>query len=167
MARKVFYTFRYKTDSHRVQLVKNMGALEGQPILSSNDWEDVKSGGDPAIEKWIDENMSGKSCDLVLIGATTAGRKWVKYEIKKAWNDGRGLVGVYIQNLKDLSGAQTDKGRNPFDDFTVGANKASMSSVVKSYNPPYSDGKAVYDYIASNIESWVEEAIKIRNSFKG
>lgn len=167
MARKVFYTFRYKTDSHRVQLVKNMGALEGQPILSSNDWEDVKSGGDAAIQRWIDGNMSGKSCDVVLIGATTAGRKWVKYEIKKAWDDGRGLVGVYIHNLKDMTGAQTEKGRNPFEDFTVGSNKKSMSSIVKTYDPPYANSKDVYDYISSNIAAWVEEAIDIRNNFKG
>ncbi len=53
MARKVFHSFHFKRDSHRVALVRNMGIVEGQPVLSSNQWEDVKRGGDAAIKAWI------------------------------------------------------------------------------------------------------------------
>ena len=120
MSRKVFYSFDFKADSQRVAKVKNMGVVEGQTILSSNEWEDVEAGGDSAIQAWIDEQMTGKWCVILLIGASTAGRTWVNYEIKKAWADGRGLVGVHIHNSTDLSGGQTAKGRNPFSDFTVG-----------------------------------------------
>lgn len=165
MARKVFYTFRYSNDSHRVQQVKNMGVVEGQPLLSANGWEDVKSGGDAAIQEWIDNNMSGKSCDVVLIGSATAGRKWVKYEIKKAWNDGRGVVGIFIHNLKDLNQQQSSIGRNPFDDFVVGSDKTALSSIVKAYNPPYSTSTNVYSYVKDHIADWVEEAIEIRKNY--
>jgi hypothetical protein len=109
--------------------------------------------------------MSGKSCDIVLIGSSTAGRKWVKYEIKKAWNDGRGLVGVYIHNLKDLNQQQSSMGINPFDAFTVGSDKAALSSIVKAYNPPYSTSTNVYSYIKDHIADWVEEAIEIRKNY--
>src|SRR5215211_3207137 len=112
MARKTFYSFNFKDDSQRVAKIKNMGVVEGQTILSSNAWEDVKAGGDSAIKKWIDEQMAGKSCVVVLIGAGTAGRRWVNYEIKKGWADKRGLVGVYIHNLTDLNDNQTTKGTN-------------------------------------------------------
>ena len=165
MAHRVFYTFRYKTDSHRVQQVKNMGVVEGQPILSSGDWEDVKAGGDKAIEAWIDDNMKGKSCDVVLIGSSTAGRRWVKYEIRKAWEGSKGLVGIYIHNLKNLDGKQSSKGKNPFDNFTIGSDKAALNSVVKTYDPPFTTSTNVYNYISENIEKWVEEAIKIRNNY--
>jgi hypothetical protein len=67
-----------------------MGVVEGQRLLSSNDWEDVKKGGDKAIKRWIDEQMKNKSCAVVLIGYGTAGRKWINYEIEKAWEDGGG-----------------------------------------------------------------------------
>jgi len=87
MARAVFYSFHYKPDNWRASKVRQMGALEGNQLLSDNDWEDVTSGGEQAIENWIAEQMRGKSCEVVLIGASTAGRKWVKYEIEKAWDD--------------------------------------------------------------------------------
>jgi len=32
--------------------------------------------------EWIDEQMAGKSCVVVLIGSKTAGRDWVEYEFK-------------------------------------------------------------------------------------
>jgi MTH538 TIR-like domain (DUF1863) len=162
MARRVFHSFHYERDSHRVQLVKNMGVVEGQPLLSSNAWEEVKKGGDEAIQKWIDEQISGKSCVVVLTGSKTAGRKWVSYEIKKGWNDGKGLLGVHIHGLKDLTGKQDAKGANPFASFTVGTDKTKLSSIVKSYDPPYRASTDVYNHIKTNLESWVEEAIRIR-----
>jgi hypothetical protein len=160
LARKVFNTFHYKPDVHRVSQVRQMGAIEGQPILTTNKWEEIEEAGDSAIEDWIDEQMKGKSCSVVLIGTSTAGRKWVKYEIRKAWGDGKGVVGVYIHGLKNLGGEQSTKGRNPFDDFTIG--DKSMSSIVKAYDPPYSTSTYVYDNIKSNLADWVEEAIEIR-----
>jgi hypothetical protein len=45
-----------------------MGAIEGQKILDSQDWESVKRRGRAAIEKWIDEQMRGKSAVVVLVG---------------------------------------------------------------------------------------------------
>jgi hypothetical protein len=162
VARRVFHSFHYQRDSRRVQQVKQMGVLEGQPLLSSNRWEEIKRAGEPAIKRWIAEQMSGKSCVVVLIGSQTAGRKWVKYEIENGWNDKKGLVGVYIHNLKDPITGTDIKGRNPFGDFTVGSDKKKLSAIVKAYDPP--SGNA-YGYIKNNVEGWVEEAIKIRNNF--
>jgi len=163
MPRKVFYSFRYSIDHWRVQQIKQIGSVEGSPLLSSNAWEEIKKGGKPAIQKWIDDNMNGTSCTVVLIGSTTAGRDWVKYEITKAWGDKKGLVGVYIHNMKDENSKQSSKGRNPFDDFTVGGK--SMSSIVKTYDPPHTISTDVYDHIRNNLSAWVEEAIKIRGSY--
>ena len=84
----VFYSFHYSRDAWRVQQVVNMGALEGQPILNSQEWESIKRQGDRAIEKWIADKMKHKEA-VVLVGSETASRRWVKYEITKAWNDKR------------------------------------------------------------------------------
>jgi hypothetical protein len=92
MARKVFYSFHFDNDCVRTSQVRNIGALEGNTPVSSNKWEEVKRGGDAAIKKWIADNMSGRSCIVVLVGSQTASRPWVKYEIKKGWEDGKGIL---------------------------------------------------------------------------
>ena len=162
MLRKVFTSFHYVPDNWRANQVRNMGKVEGNSIVTSNKWEEVTKGGDSAIEKWIDDNMFGKSCVVVFVGAKTAGRKWINHEIKKAWNDGKGLVGIHVHNLKDSDGNQAIKGRNPFEGITV--NGKSLFSIIKCYDPPFSTSSNVYSYIEANIKGWIEEAIEIREN---
>lgn len=162
MARRVFFSFHYKPDNWRAAQVRNIGVVEGNAPVSDNDWEQVKRGGDKAIQNWIDGQLKGRSCTIVLIGEKTAKRKWINYEIKTSWDSGKGVLGIYIHNLKDSEELQASKGRNPFDAFTVGDKE--LSSIVKAYNPPYSSSKYVYDYIGANIDDWVEEAISIQNN---
>ena len=97
---------------------------------------------------------------MVLIGSRTAGRKWIKYEIKKAWGDGKGVVGIHIHNLKNQDGDQSSKGANPFAGLKVG--QTDLSDIVKRYDPPYKTSTHVYDHINANIADWVEEAITTR-----
>ncbi len=137
-----------------------MGVVEEQPILSANKWEEIENQGDAAVKKWIDDNLKGKSCLIVLIGQRTASRKWVQYEIKKAFDDGKGVFGVYIHNLKDSVGNQASMGQSPFDGFTVGSDP--LSKWAKVYNPPYTTSSNVYDYIKNNLADWVEKAIDLR-----
>lgn len=162
MARRVFYSFHYKPDNWRASQVRNMGVIEGNRPVTDNEWEQITRGGDEAIEKWINGQLDGKSCAVGLIGANTAGRKWIKYEIKKAWNDNKGILGIFIHNLKDKDGNQSGKGRNPFEDFTI--NGKNLSSIVEAYDPPYSTSTYVYDHIKENLTKWVEEAITIREN---
>ncbi len=164
MARKVFYSFHYKPDNWRASQVRQMGVIEGDAPVSDNDWEKVTKGGDAAIEKWIDGQMSGKSCAVVLIGAETAGRKWIEQEICKAWNDKKGVLGIYVHKLRNSDQKQSAKGANPFDPISFGANKAKLSTVVKAYDPPSSDSTEVYAYIKEHLSDWVEVAIKIRDA---
>ncbi len=165
MARFVFFSFHYHPDNWRAAQVRNAGVVDGNAPVSDNDWEQITRGGDAAIQRWIDGQLSGKSCAVVLIGSATAGRKWIKYEIEKAWNDGKGLLGVYIHNLKDRTGQQSARGVNPFDDFTMKRDKAKLSSIVKVYDPPSISSTLVYDYIKQNFPNWVEEAIRIRSNY--
>ena len=103
MARKAFFSFHYDADNWRVSQVRNIHVVEENRVLSSNEWEQVKKGGDTAIQRWIDGEMYGKSCVIVLVGTGTANRKWINYEISRGWNDGKGVVGVRINGLKIAS----------------------------------------------------------------
>lgn len=150
----VFYSFHFDNDVFRVQQIRNMGVIEGNEPVSANDWEQLKRKGDAAVERWIDDNMKYKRCVVVLIGSNTASRPWVKYEIKKAWDDGRGLLGIYIHNLKCPRTGTCVKGRNPFELFNVGGRP--MVNLVQVYDPSTWDA---YGDIARNMQSWVASAI--------
>jgi len=165
MARKVFFSFHYKPDCWRASQVRNIGVVEGNTPVADNDWETITKKGDEAIQKWIDDQIKGKSCSIVLIGTDTAGRKWIKYEIEKSWNDGKGVVGVFIHNLKNKDGLQASKGRNPFDDFTMKKDGRKLSTIVKAYDPPYSTSTDVYDHIKKKLSEWVEEAVRTRDAY--
>lgn len=144
----------------RAAQIRNIGAIEGNKPVSENEWEEVKKKGDKSIEKWIDENMKYRSCVIVLIGEETAQRKWVKYEIQKAWNEGKGLLGIYIHNINCPRNGKCNKGENPFEQFKL--NGTNFSKIVKCYNPTRYDA---YNDIKNNIENWIEEAIEIRNQY--
>lgn len=165
MARRVYQSFHYARDAQRVAQVRQIGAIEGQPLLTSNAWEEVTRGGNAAIRRWIGRQMRGKSCVLVLIGTYTSSREWVNYEIERGWKEGRGLLGVHIHNLKNLQGQQSTKGSNPFYKFTERSSNRNLASVVPVHDPPYASSRYVYNYIAENLGLWIEEAIDVRGRF--
>ncbi len=168
MARKVFFSFHFANDFSRTQQVRNMNLLEGNPTVTANKWETIKQSGEAAIKKWIDDNMSGKSCVVVLVGSNTSDRKWVKYEIQKAWEAKKGVLAIHINKLKDLSGNTSTKGSNPFDKVTIveDGKNLTIGSAGCIKTPSGTDSKETYATIASNIDDWIEEAIKNREKYK-
>jgi hypothetical protein len=163
MARNCFYSFHYKPDNARASQVRNIGAIEGNRPASDNDWETVTKGGDEAIKKWIANQMKGTTCAVVLVGTGTANRKWINYEIIKAWDEKLGVVGICIHGLKNLNGEMSNKGNNPFDFIGYGSTGKMLSSIVKCYNPVGATSKERYDWISTHLANAVEEAIGIRN----
>ena len=167
--RQIFYSFHYDNDVFRVQQIRNIGALEDNEPVSANAWEEVKKGGDKGIEKWITDNMKNRTCVVVLVGEETSLRPWVRYEIRKAWLEGKGLLGIHIHNIKcaktikanSYSSGKCNKGANPFDSFTISGKE--LSRIVQCYNP---DPSNAYNEIKENLEKWVEHAIEIRNKYE-
>lgn len=176
MKRQVFYSFHYGNDAWRTQIVRNIGAIEGNTPVSASTWEEVKRKGDSAIKKWIDDNMKYRSCVIVLVGSETANRPWVQYEIKHAWEEGKGIVCIDIHHLKNQYGLACLQGENPLSKFFIDktinyiakrdtvadGNELRLSTVCKFYHPSAGN---TYNDIANNIESLVEEAIRIRNQY--
>jgi hypothetical protein len=162
MPRRTFYSFHYQPDNWRASQVRNIGVVEGNRPCTDNEWETVCRSGDERIKRWINDQMSGRTVTIVLIGSGTANRKWIDYEIVESWNRNMGLFGIYVHNLKDSSGLQSRKGRNPFAGFNVG--QKTLESLVQAYDPPYSDSRSVYQYITNNIEGWIENALVHRRS---
>lgn len=154
----VFYSFHYERDVHRVQLIRNMGSVEGQKLLNAQEWEAVRVNSDDAIRNWIEEQMKWKSTVVVLIGAETASRRWVKYEIQRAWDLRKPLLGIRIHGLSSM-GSTDVAGPDPF----CSINGFGRNPGLPIFDPTQLnfwgkiDSKATYDKLASNLKSWVEQ----------
>ena len=152
MAKSVFYSFHYERDVNRVQLVRNVNALEGQPLLNGQRWEEVQRKGASAIQEWIHGQMAYKKAVIVLIGQQTASRPWVRYEIEKAWFDKKPLLGVRIHGLSSFG--QVDRpGPNPFDKANVGAGIPIFDPTAKDWRGTV-DSQESYNNLVRNMEQW-------------
>lgn len=115
MAHRTFFSFNYEEDIWRASNVRNSGALNQEDVefIDASLWEEAEAQGDDAIKKLIDGALSKATVTAVLIGANTASRKWVKYEIDESIRLGKGLFGVHIYRIKDQNGNESEQGENP------------------------------------------------------
>lgn len=160
MARKVFFSFHYKRDAWRASQVRNCNVIaneDGFGFIDSVEWEKIQREGDEAIERWINAQLKGTSVSVILIGAETASRPWVHYEILRSWNRGNGIVGVWIHNLKAEDRTIDPPGKNPFVHFRL-TDGTCLSSICKVYDWSGGDGR-------NHLGEWVEEAVGIRAKY--
>lgn len=141
MARKVFFSFHYQRDLWRVNVVRNSATVEGVSVAGFQDqslWEETEKKGVDAVRNLIDKGLEGTSVTVVLIGAETASRTFVSYEIEKSIARGNGLLGVRVNDIKDQSG-RTD---------TPGAVPVALTKA----------GVPVYTWEYGRLGEWVEKA---------
>jgi len=156
MARRVFFSFHYKRDIWRAEIVRNSWVTkpdrEAAGFLDTAEREKLKRQGKEVVKRWIDKQLEGTSVTAVLIGAETSSRKWIKYEIEKSYERGNGLLGIYIHNIEDKDGNTDTKGNNPFDNISQDGKKEYLSKIYYiSYDWVNDDGY-------NNFGKWVERA---------
>ncbi|WP_294353657.1 TIR domain-containing protein [uncultured Sphingomonas sp.] len=116
MARRVFFSFHYDRDIWRVNQIRNIGEIVGVAAAGFHDaslWEDAKTKGDKAIKALIDNGLANTSVTVVCIGAKSAGRKYIDYEIEQSIARGNGIVALRINHLKDKTGMTDPVGATP------------------------------------------------------
>jgi hypothetical protein len=156
MARQVFFSFHYERDIWRANQVRNSWVTQDRQAAGFWDaasWESVKRGGEEAIKRWIREQLKGTSVTAVLIGAETAGRKYVEYEIQESYKKGNGMLGIYIHNMRTQMGATDQQGPNPFGQLSIDRNGRRV---------PLTEFYHTYDWVRDNgyenFGRWVETA---------
>jgi hypothetical protein len=110
MARRVFFSFKYE-DVSRAMVVRNSWVIQGREAAGFIDaaaFESLKRQGDAAIKRWIDDQLTGTSVTVVLVGGLTCSSRWVKYEVEQSKYLGHGLLGVDISKIRDLRGGTSD-----------------------------------------------------------
>lgn len=150
MARRVFFSFYYERDVWRASQIRNSWVTkpdrQAAGFFDKAEWEEVKRKTDPEIKKWINKQLDGTSCTVVLIGAETSDRKWVRYEIEESLRRGNGVIGVKIHNLKDQNGEIDSEGST---DFGLIDGKHTFEELFSIYDWKEDDG---YE----NFADWLE-----------
>ena len=159
MARRTFFSFHYERDIWRTSRVRNSWVTKEDRkdagFWDAASWEDVKKKGEDAIKKWINEQLKDTSVTVALIGAETSNRDYVKYELKRSWEKGNGILGIYIHQMKDSDGKTDKKGDNSFGPLFTRAedDKKYFFERFKTYDWVSDDGY-------KNIGDWIENAAK-------
>ena len=102
MARRVFFSFHYQRDVFRVNQIRSIPNIIPEAAAGFRDaslWEECKRKDDAVIRRMIDQALLGTSVTVVCIGAATAGRKFINYEIRESIARGNGVLGLRINNL--------------------------------------------------------------------
>lgn len=156
MARRVFFSFHYARDVCRIQQVRQSWVVrpggEAQPFYDAAAFEEAKqrAGG---IAKWIDQQLAGTSVTVVLFGAETYHREWVKHEIKRSHELGKGILAIDIHRINDPQHGADVQGLNPLMHWD--ANQSGRSI-------PFTKLYRTYDWVNdngyANMPAWIEAA---------
>ncbi|GAA1133917.1 TIR domain-containing protein [Citricoccus alkalitolerans] len=120
-------------------------------MLNSQAWYQVHRNGTEAIRGRIDDQLSQSEAVIVLIGNQTATRKWVRYEIEKAWQDRKPLLGVYIHGLpsNNIIGSA---GPDPFDTTRDMFGIPVFSPTARDWRGNV-DPEATFENLSQNLET--------------
>ena len=116
MTRRVFFSFHYQRDIWRVNQIRNIPKVTRCTAAGFQDaslWEEARKKSDAAIKKLINEGLKNTSVTVVCIGAKTAGRKYINYEIDQSLARGNGLVGIQINHLNNKDNETDNVGTDP------------------------------------------------------
>ncbi len=166
MARRIFFSFHYDEDIWRVSQVRNSGITREAELnhpVDNASWESLKRQGDEAVKRWINSQLSGVGVTAVLIGAYTASRPYVQYEVQRSSELGKGLLGIRIHNLKNKDGRTSWAGTNPLD--SAFAELPLWPGSTTTTKKPLSQIFRTYDWVNDNgyenFAAWADEAARI------
>ena len=124
--RKVFFSFDFD-DIMRVNNVRNSWKIDHpdapyeRSFYDSSLWESKKLEADEALKRLMREGVQQTSAVCVLIGSKTWESRWVRYEMARAVIDGRGLLGVHVNNINHhVWRRPSPLGYNPLAQLAVG-----------------------------------------------
>jgi hypothetical protein len=124
MARHTFFSFHYNNDVMRAQIVKNAWATQDRVesgFFDKSAFEKAKIESPDNLKRFLTGKLDGTSVTCVCVGAQTFARPWVRYEIIRSVQLGKGLLGVRLDEVKcaydvrqGLTGFEKS-GADPFD----------------------------------------------------
>ena len=175
MARRVYFAFHYD-DVFRVNVVRNSWRMhpsrDSSGYFDASLWEKAKRESELSLKRLINKGLENTSVTVFLLGAETAGRRWVNYELVKSVERGNGLLAVRIHQIKKptwVGGTQMglpgSAGPNILDQYRL-QNSYSLQSSLLSSSFSTQDWVAGNGYV--NLGRWVEDAAsRAANAYRG
>jgi hypothetical protein len=181
MPRHVFFSFHYKRDIFRANVVRNSWRFRGVTDAGYFDksiWESAHARGNESLRRLISDALVGTTVTAVLIGQETFSREWVHYEIEESRRQGNGLLGIRIHDvscaakgsLAALLSQPERPGPNPFTYHRrsgarrdpLGAVNPVVARAMDIADPTIDSFVALHSWESEdgykNIGSWIEQA---------
>jgi hypothetical protein len=100
----IFISHFGKDDAH-VQALKKRLNDQGYKVrnfsVDSTNHKDGRIPSPAVVQRLLDMRIKWSSTFICLIGPDTHTRPWVNYEIRKAYTEGKRIVGIYTYGSKD------------------------------------------------------------------
>lgn len=116
MARRVYFGFHFEKDFWRANQIRNCNAIAPQDMegfFDPSEYEKAKTKGDKEVKRLIREKLKDTTVTVVLIGTEMKHQPSVQYAIEQSIAQKNGLLGVYINHLKDQNGQDSPRGPTP------------------------------------------------------
>lgn len=150
---KNIFISHYKKDDTHVQSLKKRLISQGFSVknfsVDSTKHKDGRRPSDPVIQRLLDIRIKAASTFICLLGPDTHTRKWVNYEIRKAYLEGKKIIGVYTHGNKDS--IELPQAFKKYGNSTLGWNSIEkLGNIISGENLPFEnpDGtksKKIYD----------------------
>lgn len=116
--RRTFFSFHYQKDVSRAHVVRNSWVTkderEDAGFFDGSVFESKKRVGEDTLKAFLTDALNGTSVTCVVIGEDTHARPWVRYELVRSFERGKGLFGVRVHGIKDLQKNLGVAGPDPF-----------------------------------------------------
>jgi len=102
---KNIFISHFNKDDAQVQQLKTRLNGSGCTVrnfsIDSSKHKDGRKPSDAVVQRLLDIRIKSCSTFICLLGPDTHSRPWVNYEIRKAYQEGKQVVGVYTHGNKD------------------------------------------------------------------
>lgn len=118
MARRTFFSFHYKPDVHRAWNVRNSWVTqerEGAGFFDGSVFESKQRTGDDTLKRFLTDGLAGSSVTAALYASQTAWRRWVRFELLRSFQQGKGILSIAIHMIQNLEQQVATPGPNPLD----------------------------------------------------
>ena len=145
--RHCFFIFDYDDDLARARHIESLDlavATAAAGFDDDADWKAAVAKGGDAVKALIDNAILATSATVVLIGERTAERDYVDYAIERSIKRQNGILGIFVHDIPDASGATAAKGRAPY--------QAEAAETLEAH------GYDTHDWDQGKFAGWIEDA---------